>query len=52
MSFFRGPKPNEVENWVCVMETNLEFEGEMAKNYLANQKIHPIFCPSATRPTG
>ncbi len=39
MSFFRGPKPNEVENWVCVMETNLEFEGEMAKNYLANQKI-------------
>lgn len=39
MSFFSGGKPNEVENWVCVMERSIEFEVEMAKNYLANQKI-------------
>ncbi len=39
MSFFGGGKPNEIENWVCVMERSSEFEVEMAKNYLANQKI-------------
>ncbi|MEX0662723.1 MAG: DUF2007 domain-containing protein [Balneolaceae bacterium] len=39
MSFFGGGKPNEVENWVCVLERSSEFEVEMAKNYLANQKI-------------
>lgn len=39
MSFFGGGKPNEVDNWVCVLESSSEFEVEMAKNYLANQKI-------------
>lgn len=39
MSFFSRSKPNEIENWVCVMERNLEFEVEMAKNYLANKRI-------------
>jgi len=39
MSFFKGSEPNKIDNWVCVMERNLEFEVEMAKNYLANQRI-------------
>lgn len=39
MSFFGGGKPNEVDNWVCVLESSSEFEVDMAKNYLANQKI-------------
>ncbi len=39
MSFFGGGKPNEVDNWVCVLESNSQFEVDMAKNYLANQKI-------------
>lgn len=39
MSFFGRSKPNEIENWVCVMERNIEFEVEMAKNYLANHRI-------------
>jgi len=36
---FSGPKPNEIENWVCVMERGTEYEIEMAKNYLSNLKI-------------
>lgn len=39
MSFFSGSSPNKIENWVCVMERNVEFEVEMAKNYLANRRI-------------
>lgn len=39
MSFFRRSKPNKIDNWVCVMERNLEFEVEMAKNYLSNKRI-------------
>ncbi len=39
MSFFSGSSPNKIDNWVCVMERNIEFEVEMAKNYLANRRI-------------
>jgi hypothetical protein len=39
MSFFRGSSPNKIENWVCVMERHIEFEVEMAKNYLSNHRI-------------
>lgn len=40
MSFFSGsPKPNEIENWVCVFEASTDLEVEMAKNYLSNLKI-------------
>jgi len=35
----RDPKPNEIENWVCVMERGTEYEIEMAKNYLSNLEI-------------
>lgn len=38
MSFFSSA-PNKIENWVCVMERHIEFEVEMAKNYLANHRI-------------
>lgn len=38
MSFFSSG-PNKIENWVCVMESNIEFEVEMSKNYLANNRI-------------
>lgn len=36
---FDDPKPNEIENWVCVLERNTEYEVEFAKNYLANLEI-------------
>lgn len=39
MSFFNRSEPNEIENWVCVMERHLEFEVEMAKNYLSDRRI-------------
>lgn len=39
MSFFNGPRPSKIENWVCVLERGTEYEVEMVKNYLSNQKI-------------
>ena len=33
------PKPNEIENWACIMERGTEYEVEMAKDYLANLEI-------------
>ncbi|HBX67209.1 MAG: hypothetical protein CL670_17000 [Balneola sp.] len=40
MSFFSDkPKPNDIENWVCVLEGSTDLEIEMAKNYLSNLKI-------------
>lgn len=33
------PKPNEIENWVCVMERGTEHEVASAQNYLANMDI-------------
>lgn len=39
MSLFEPHRPNEIENWECVLETTLEFEVEMARNYLSNLKI-------------
>lgn len=35
----KGPKPNKIENWTCVMERSTELEVEMAKNYLSNLQI-------------
>lgn len=40
MSFFsESPKPNDIDNWVCVMEASTNLEVEMAKNYLSNLQI-------------
>lgn len=40
MGFFSDtPKPNDIDNWVCVMEASTDLEVEMAKNYLSNLKI-------------
>lgn len=39
MSFFNGPRPSKIENWVCVLERGTEYEVEMVKNYLSNLKI-------------
>ncbi|SMO56662.1 DUF2007 domain-containing protein [Gracilimonas mengyeensis] len=40
MSFFSGsPSPNDIDNWVCVLEANTDLEVEMAQNYLSNLKI-------------
>ena len=33
------PKPEDVENWACIMERGTEYEVEMAKDYLANLEI-------------
>lgn len=40
MSFFsNSPKPNDIDNWVCVLEGSTDLEIEMVKNYLSNLKI-------------
>lgn len=36
---FKGPDPNKIENWTCIMERSTELEVEMAKNYLSNLQI-------------
>lgn len=36
---FDDSKPNEIENWVCVLERSTEYEVEFAKNYLSNLEI-------------
>lgn len=36
---FDGPKPNEIEDWICVLERGTEYEIESAKNYLSNMEI-------------
>ena len=36
---FKGSEPNDIENWVCVMERGTEYEVESAKNYLADLDI-------------
>ena len=33
------PKPDNIENWACVMERGTEYEVEMAKDYLSNLEI-------------
>lgn len=33
------PKPNEIEDWVCVFERGTDYEVESAKNYLASLEI-------------
>lgn len=39
MSFFKDPKPDTFENWICVLERGTEYEVELARSYLANLKI-------------
>ncbi len=39
MSLFEHPKPNDIENWVCVKEGSTEYEMDLARNYLSNLKI-------------
>lgn len=36
---FGGSKPNQIDNWVCVLEAHIEFEVVMARNYLSNLRI-------------
>lgn len=36
---FDGPKPNNIEDWVCVFERGTEYEVEAAKNYLSSLDI-------------
>lgn len=35
----KGSEPNDIDNWVCVMEGGTEYEVEIAKNYLSDQDI-------------
>lgn len=40
MSFFsNSPSPNDIDNWVCVLEGSTDLEIEMAQNYLSNLDI-------------
>ena len=39
MSLFNHPQPNDIENWVCVLEGSTDYEVDLAKNYLSNLKI-------------
>lgn len=36
---FQDSEPNDIDNWVCVMERGTEYEVEIAKNYLTEQNI-------------
>lgn len=36
---FSDPKPNDIENWVCVLEKSTKLEIELAKSYLSSLKI-------------
>lgn len=36
---FKKSKPNEVDNWVCILETNTKLEVEQVQNYLSNLDI-------------
>lgn len=36
---FSDPKPNDIENWVCVLERSTKLEIELAKSYLSSLKI-------------
>lgn len=36
---FNDPKPNDIDNWVCVLERSTKLEIEMAKSYLSNLNI-------------
>jgi hypothetical protein len=36
---FNDPKPNDIENWVCIMERSTELEIVPVKNYLSNMDI-------------
>lgn len=36
---FEGPKPEDIDNWVCVMEGNTDHAVRMAQNYLSNLDI-------------
>ena len=39
MPIFRDPKPDKIDNWVCVLERGTEYEVELAKSYLSSLKI-------------
>jgi hypothetical protein len=39
MSIFRDPKPDKIDNWVCVLERGTEYEVELARSYLSSLKI-------------
>ncbi|MDR8393085.1 DUF2007 domain-containing protein [Aliifodinibius sp. S!AR15-10] len=36
---FDGPKPSDINNWVCILERSVEYEVELVKGYLANRNI-------------
>ena len=36
---FRDPKPDKIDNWVCILERGTEYEVELARSYLSNLKI-------------
>lgn len=36
---FEGPEPENIENWVCVLEGSTDYEVNMAQNYLSNLDI-------------
>lgn len=36
---FNDPKPNDIDNWVCVLEGSTDYEIEFAQNYLSNLEI-------------
>jgi len=39
MGLFKDSKPNDIDNWVCVLETGTEYETELARSYLSSLKI-------------
>ncbi|MDX1638691.1 MAG: DUF2007 domain-containing protein [Balneolaceae bacterium] len=38
-AMFDGPKPSNINNWVCILERSTEYEVELVKGYLSNRNI-------------
>lgn len=36
---FEKKEPDEVKDWVCIYETNTEYDANLAKNYLESREI-------------
>lgn len=36
---FNKKKPDDVENWVCIYETNTEYDANLVKSYLESREI-------------
>ena len=39
MPLLNDPKPDNIQDWICVFETSIEFEAELVRSFLADADI-------------